>query len=150
MLPTATRLMQLHQELKQLSSAKSDEQSAASQRRVAELKSEASEIKARVQGCFDAGDILKADDELKQALKDFDTACEFSTLVPAIGESVPGLEYVADNACAAGQSVRAQMSGASAFDPQLFAAVLAPKAKPASKQTVKESEEGMVFSESDL
>lgn len=148
MLPSANRLLQLNQSLKEFGA---QEPNTASQRRVAELKSEASEMKARVQGCFDAGDLLKSESELKQSLKYFDAACEFSTLVKTVGESVPGLEYVANNGCTAGESVRAQIPAQPSFSPKLFSELVEPKAKPKAKQAApKDDEGGMVFSESDL
>jgi hypothetical protein len=150
MVPNATRMMQLSQSLKEYGSARAEE-STASQKRVAELKSEASELKARIQGCYDTGDTLKSDSELRQSLKYFDAACEFSTLLGVVGEAMPGLEYVVNNGCSAGEAVRAQLNEQAA-SPRLFTELLAPtpKAKPEKKETVQQSEEGMVFSESDM
>jgi hypothetical protein len=153
MLPGATRMMQLSQSLKEHSATRGDQEpNPASQKRVAELKDEASEMKARIQGCFDAGDTLKSDAELRQSLKYFDAACEFTTLLGVVGEAMPGLEYVANNGCSAGEAVRAQLSGQPAFSPRLFVELVEPKAKakPEKKQSVQQSDDGMVFSESDL
>jgi hypothetical protein len=145
MVPSATRLMQLSRELKQLGEG-------ANPKVAAELKSGTSEIKARVQGCLDAGQTLKIDAEPKQALKYFDLACEFSTLVETVGSTVPGLQYVTETGCSEGQSTRAELSMSAPFNPQLFVHLTEPPAKRAevAKPSEAPSEEGMVFNEGDL
>ncbi|HEX6242580.1 MAG TPA: hypothetical protein VFZ61_16820 [Polyangiales bacterium] len=133
----AERLMLLSQHLKQA------EVSAAT---IAELKGEAAEIKARVQGCFDTGEMVKVDGELKQAVGYYEAACEFSTLIEAVGEAVPSLEHVTESACAAGESARAKLSNNVPFKPQQFADLLQPKQKPAAaKGRAAQAEDSMVF-----
>jgi hypothetical protein len=153
MVPTGARLVQLKQELAQLESIRAvdERDGAANQKRLAKVRNDASEIRAHIQGCLDTGETLKLDGELKQSLKYYDTACEFSTIVEAIGEPVPGLEHVADSGCAGGQSARAQLSSEMPFSPRLFVSMGQQKAQPAAaKQGPAQEEQGMVFSEGDL
>jgi hypothetical protein len=146
MVPSATHLLQLSRELNQLG-----EGANANPKTVAQLKSGVTEIRARIQGCLDAGETLKLDAEAKQALKYFDTACEFSTLVEAVGQAVPGFQYVAESGCVRGQSARAELPGEMPFSPKLFAQLTEKKAPPAAeKASAPPSEEGMVFNEGDL
>jgi hypothetical protein len=151
MMPTANRVLLLSQELTRLSAQRSDDegQNAANQQRIVELKSEASEIRARIQGCFDAGDTLKL--EPKQALTYFDTVCEFRALVEATGEGMPGLEHIAEIGCTAGQTVRAKLNDRVGFEPQLFAELVQQQARTvAAKQSATQDEQGMVFNETDM
>lgn len=152
MVPTATRVLQLSRELNLLGSERNFDEgsSAATQKRMAALKSDASEIRARIQGCLDVGETLKVDGELKQALEYYDTACEFSALVQDAGEALPGLEHISDSACAAGKAGRAELTGQSQFSPQLFADLLQQRQPGAAKQRTTQPETGMVFSEGDL
>jgi hypothetical protein len=117
MVPTAKRLLQLSRDIAQGAAA---------------AKSDASEIRARIQGCFDTGEMLRAEDELKQALNYYEAACEFSTLVEAVEASVSGLEQISDNGCAATQAARAKLSKA-AFTPQLFVGLAQEQAAPAQQ-----------------
>jgi len=148
MVANATSLMGLTQDLSQIEG----ESGAGANKRAAELKSEVSEIKARIQGCLDTGDLLKASGESKQSLKFYDAVCEFSTLVQAVSASMPSLETTTANACAAGERVRASLSGEPNFSPEMFVELTKPKKKAAEKKptTSSDSEEGMVFSEADL
>jgi hypothetical protein len=147
MVPNATRLMGLTQDLARLDA----DGSAGARQRAAELKSDVSEIKARIQGCLDMGDILKADGELKQSLRYFDAVCEFSTLVQSVVTAMPSLENTSANGCAAGAQARAALRGEPAFTPGLFADLTKQKKKQAAdEQTSSSAEEGMVFSEADL
>lgn len=153
MLPTATRVLQLSRELKSLERVRSDdeESGAASQKRKLELKSDASEIRARIQGCLDVGETLKVDGELTQALDYYDVACEFSTLVQDAGEAFPGLEHIAESGCAAGKAGRAELTGQTPFSPALFADLLQREPQPgAAKRSARQPEAGMVFGEEDL
>jgi hypothetical protein len=155
MVPTATRLMGLSQDLKQLASARSEEASAANQKRLAELKNDASEMRARIQGCLDVGETLKLDAEPKQSLAYYEAVCEFSTLVGVVGEAVPGLQHITESGCAASQSARAELSMTGQFTPQQFVHLTQPQApaRPAAtaKHSAPKSEEGgMVFTEGDL
>lgn len=145
MIPNATRLLQLNQDMVRVSSG---EANAATNKRMAELKSDATEIKSRIQGCLDAGESLKTDAEFKQSLRYLDAVCEFSTLVESVSEAAPSLEYMTANGCAAGAEARARL-GELPFEAQLFAE-LVQKAKPASKDSAASGEAGMVFTESDL
>jgi len=142
MLPNATRLMQVSQDLKQLDSSESPQASA-------ELKNDAAEIRARIQGCLDVGESLKTDHELKQALKYYDAVCEFSTLVEVVGEAAPALQHVTESGCAAGADVRAELGGAQ-FSPRMFADLAQPQEQAPARPSKSNSEEGMVFSEGDL
>ena len=151
MVANATRLMGIAQDLSQVEG----ESSPGASKRAAELKSDAGEIKARIQGCLDMGELLKAGGEAKQALKFYDAVCEFSTLVQAVSGAMPSLENMSANGCAAGERVRAGLSGESSFSPGMFAELTKPKKKAAEKkaaekQTSSDSEQGMVFSEADL
>jgi hypothetical protein len=152
MVPTATRMLQLSRELKLLASMRSDDEgsSANTQKRMAALKSDASEIRARIQGCLDVGETLKVDGELKQALEFYDTACEFSALVRDAGEALPGLEHTSETACAAGEAGRAELTGQSQFSPQLFADLLQQRQAATAQQRTPQPETGMVFGEGDL
>ena len=151
MLPTATRVLELGRDLEQLEKVRSDdEDSAAARQRMASLKSDASEIRARVQGCLDVGEALKVDGELKQALHYYDTACEFSLLVEAAGEAVPGLESISERGCAASKAARAELPGRTEFSPQLFTELLKPQRKASGAAQAQTQEDGMVFSEGDL
>lgn len=143
MLPNATRLMYLNQEIVR---AEGGESGPAAGKRLAELRSDASEIKARIQGCLDAGESLKTDSEFKQSLRYLDAVCEFSTLVDSVYSAAPSLENMTDSACSAGAQARARL-GELPFEAQLFAELVKPKAKPASNNA---SEGGMVFTEGDL
>ncbi len=147
MVANATRLMGLTQDLSHVEG----ENDPGASKRAAELKSDVGEIKARIQGCLDTGDLLKASGESKQALKFYDAVCEFSTLVQAVASSMPSLETTTANACAAGERTRASLSGEPSFSPGMFVELTTPKKKAAEKkQTSSDSEEGMVFSEADL
>lgn len=151
MLPTGERMLRLSQELTAATSRHSEDEAEndANRRRVAELKGDASELKARLQGCFDAGETLKMNaDDLRQALKFYDTVCEFSGLVASAGEAVPGLEHLTESGCSAGQSARAQLSSKSTFEPSVFNELLQPGAS-AAKQPAQ-PDQGMVFSEGDV
>lgn len=147
MVPNAARLMGLAQDLARLEA----EGGPGASRRAAELKSDVSEIKARIQGCLDTGDILKADGEAKQSLKYFDAVCEFSTLVESVAAAMPSLETMIENGCAAGARARAELRGEADFSPGLFADLTKPQQKRAADKKVNsESDQGMVFSEADL
>jgi hypothetical protein len=148
MVPTAARLLQLSQELAQLDRVQGDDEGAA-RKRMAPLKSDASEIRARIRGCLDAGEAMKADGQLKQSLAYFDAVCEFSALVEAAGEVLPGLEHISESGCAGGQAGRAELNGQTQFSPRLFADLL-PQRPPAEAQRTAQPDEGMVFSEGDL
>lgn len=152
MVPTATRLLQLSEELVQLEKTRLDEEyAAAAQKRMVALKSAASEIRARLQGCFDAGETFKVDGELKQSLGYYDAVCEFSALVTAAGEALPDLEHITENGCTASQAARAKLSASTPFSPQLFADLLQQQRQPvAAKQHAAQPEAGMVFSEGEL
>lgn len=150
----ATRLLELHGQLVQLANARDEgdpepEVIVARQKTAMDLRAQASEIRARVQGCLDVGDTLKLDDEPRQSLKYFDTACEFSTLLETVGDTVAGLQHTAETGCAQGQSVRAEISDRSQFSPQLFAdlSVPQPEAQPAP---AAQADEGMVFGEEEV
>ena len=119
MVPTAARLLELSRDLTQ---------QATSAAKKAELRSDASEIRARIQGCFDAGEMQRAVEEPKQALTYYEAVCEFSMLVEVVGETVPGLEHVTASGCAAGDATRAKLSKGP-FSPQLFAEVLEQQQK---------------------
>jgi hypothetical protein len=151
MVPTATHLMQLSRDAKRLESSFShdDEVNGANQRQLAEVKKDASEIRARIQGCFDAGETLKFEHELKQALKYYDSVCEFSALADAIGEALPGFQHVIESGCTAGQSVRTELTSKTPFSPQLFVG-LAQQRQPAPAKGAPPSDQGMVFTEGDL
>lgn len=144
MQPSAERLMQIGHDLSQTGS------NAPNPARMAELKSDASELRARIQGCFDTGEMVKADGELKQSLAYYDVACEFSTLVEAVGESVPGLQLVTDNGCAASQGTRAKLNNNTQFTPRLFAGLTEQRKAAAAKQSAPQSEDSMVFSGEEL
>jgi hypothetical protein len=151
MLPSGASLMQLSQEMARLSSERSDDEqtTAANQKRLTQLNSEAGEMRARIQGCFDVGETLKLDAEVKQSLKYYETVCEFSTLVDVVGAAVPGLEYVTENGCTAGEAAR--LTTKTQFSPHLFVQLVQPKAKtPAAKQSPAQSADSMVFNEGDL
>lgn len=153
MVPTATRLMQLSRDLTQLANARSDDDrvNAFNQRKLTALKSDASEIRASIQGCFDTGDTLTLEQELKLSLKYYDAACEFSTLVDAVGEAVPGLEHATESGCEAGRAARARLNDEAPFSPQLFADLTQPHPQVAAvKRSAPQAEPGMVFSEGDL
>lgn len=151
MVPTATQLMQLSRDAKRLESSfsRDDEINGANQRQLADVKKEASEIRARIQGCFDSGETLKIEHELKQALKYYDAVCEFSALADAIGDTLPGFQHVIENGCTAGQSVRTELTSRTPFSPQLFVG-LTQQRQPAAAKSAPPSEAGMVFSEGDL
>jgi hypothetical protein len=152
MVPNASRLMQLSQDLAQVSSAakRDGEDSSGTHKKLAELKSDLSEIKARIQGCLDVGHALKAEHEPRQALKYYDAVCEFSTLVEAVGEAAPGLQHVTETGCAEGEQARTELSGEPHFSPGLFADLAQPQEHAAAKPSASKSAEGMVFSEGDL
>jgi hypothetical protein len=153
MVPTAARVLQLSRELTLLDRARSDDEgsSADTQKRKAALKSEASEMRSRIQGCLDVGETLKVNGELAQALEYYDVACEFSTLVQDAGEALPGLEHITDTGCAAGKAGRAELTGQTQFSPQLFADLLQQQSQPgAAKRSTGQPEAGMVFGEGDL
>lgn len=121
MVPAAQRLLQAGQD-------------AAAKREVPELR-------ARIQGCFDAGEMMRAEGELKQSVPYYDAVCEFSTLVETLGESVLGLEHLADNGCAATQSTREKLHQ-SALTPALFVDVL--KQHAAAQESAGQGDD-MVF-----
>jgi hypothetical protein len=156
--PTATRLIGISQDFKQLGGGRSDETSTANRSRMAELKNDAAEIKARIQGCFDVGEALKLDAELKQSLAYYEAVCEFSTLIEAVNEAVPGLQHVTESGCTAAQSTRAALTNPTQFKPEMFVHLTKPPAKPAAaakqnkaaQNKAAQSDEGMVFNESDL
>jgi hypothetical protein len=141
MMPTADRLLHLSHDLAQPT------ENAARQ---AALKGDAAEITARVRGCLDAAETLRAERELGQALPYYEAACEFSALVEAVGETVPALAPAVEGGCAGARAARGQLHSP-AFVPQLFhdlaeqaradAAAEAAPAQPAAE---------MVFSMSDL
>lgn len=147
MVENATRLLGLAQDLARLEA----EGSANARVRASELKSDLSEIKARIQGCLDTGDILKSEGEPRQALKYYDAVCEFSTLVQSVTAAMPSLETMTENGCAAGLRARAGLSGEADFSPGLFADLTSPKKKKtADKKPSSDGDQGMVFSEADL
>lgn len=150
MVPTAQRLLGLSEEMKQATRFQSEDvaENVANQKRVLALRNEAIELRSRIQGCFDAGDSLKLDAERKQTLTYFDTVCEFATLVPTVGEAIPGLEHVAESGCEAGQAVRARLGMQVEHQPVQFAQLLQAPAKVASAPAADEG--GMVFSEGEL
>lgn len=141
MRPNAERLMLLSQNMKN---------PEASPTMVAELKNEAAEIKARVQGCFDTAEMVKTDGELKQSVAFYETACEFSTLVPLVGDAVASLEHVTESACATGQATRAKLGNNVPFQPQLFADLVQPKPQAKGKHAPAPAEDSMVFSGDEL
>lgn len=151
--PTARRLLQLSQNVTEIASLHSDEEQGdtAKQTKLAQLKSDASEIRARIQGCFDTGEILKTDGELKQSLAYYDAVCEFSTLVKAVDEAVPGLQLVTESGCAASQSARAKLNSKTPFSPQLFVDLTGQQPKTgAAAQGAAQGEASMVFNTGDL
>jgi hypothetical protein len=151
MLPSGSDLMRLSQEITRLGSAHGDDERSeeANHKRLAQLNSDAAEIRARVQGCFDVGETLKLDAEVKQSLKYYETVCEFSTLVEAVGDAVPGLQRVTESGCAEGETAR--LTTRTQFSPQLFAHLVeAPAKTAAAKQSPAQSADSMVFNEEDL
>jgi hypothetical protein len=110
---------------------------------LADLKSETAEIKARVQGCFDTGEMVRADGELRHSISYYEAVCEFSTLVPVVGEAAASLEHVTDSACTTGQSARTKLGNNVPFQPQQFADLAQPK-RTASGPA--QAEDSMVFS----
>lgn len=114
---------------------------------LAQLKSEAAEIKARVQGCFDNGEMVKVDGELRQSIPFYEAVCEFSTLVPVVGEVAASLEHVTDSACASGQAARVKLGNNVPFQPHQFADLVQPQ-RPAGRGAA--AEDSMVFSADEL
>lgn len=134
MVPTATRLLQLSRELSE------------SADRAQKLKDDAAELKARIQGCFDSGETLKADQEPKQALTLYDAVCEFSTLAEAVGDTIAGFELVTQSGCAASAAMRDKLNLETPFTPQLFVNLSEQQAGGSADQ----AEVGMVFSADEL
>jgi hypothetical protein len=153
MLPTAQRLLQLSRDITQHGSARSedDEANAINEHKLKQLKAEVSEIRAQIQGCFDTGEMVKADAELKQALPYYETVCEFSSLVETVGEGAPGLEHVAESGCSAAQSARTKLHNNTEYNPTLFAELVQHEQRKgaAHKQDAAQGDE-MVFSSSEL
>jgi hypothetical protein len=142
MRPNAERLLLLSQNLRN---------TEASPSMLAQLKNEAAEIKARVQGCFDTAEMVKTDGELKAAVPFYEATCEFSTLVPLVGDTMASLEHVTESACATGQAARAKLGNNVPFQPQLFADLAEPKPQPGKgKQAPAAAEDSMVFSGDEL
>ena len=144
MRPNAERLLLLSQNLSK---------PEISPAMITELKGEAAEIKARIQGCFDTGEMVKVDGELKQSVPYYETVCEFSTLVPVVGETGASLEHVTDSACATGQSARAKLGNNVPFTPQQFADLAEPKQQPkesGGKASAAQADDNMVFSGDEL
>jgi hypothetical protein len=144
MVPTATQLLQLSHDLGQPNTPPV---------RSAALKGDASELAARLHGCLDVAETLRAEHELALALPYYETVCEFSALAEAVGDRLPAFSAVVERSCTGTQTARGALHSA-AFAPSLFGDLAqqarADSAEEASAKAVSEQGTDMVFSMSEL
>jgi hypothetical protein len=144
MVPTATQLLHVSHNLGQPNTPPA---------RSAALKADGSELAARLQGCLDAAETLRAEHELALALPYYDAVCEFSALAEAVGDTLPAFSAVVERSCTGTQTVRSTLRSA-AFTPSLFDDLAdqarADTAQEASAKAASEQGADMVFSMSEL